>query len=146
MVLESPVTGIVAHQSLLRLNADATVADAVAALAENKISALLIYYGEHFAGLISDRMIIRDVINEGLDPKATSVADVMVREPASISPGATALEAVEVMKQNQTRHLVVIDDGKVVEIVAISDVLRSVFNQAVQDKQWNADLFEGFPV
>jgi CBS domain-containing protein len=146
VVLESPVTGLVAHHDLLRLDIGATVADAVAALTKHRVSALLIYDGDAFAGLISDRIIIREVVNEGLDPKTTPVTDVMVRDPASIAPGATALEAVEAMKQNRARHLLVKDGDTVVEIIAISDVLRSVFNQAVQDRAWNEDLFEGFPV
>ena len=73
-------------------------------------------------GMVTDRDIATRVVAEGADPTATSVGDVLSREPISVGPGDDLDEAVELMARHQVRRLPVVEDGRVVGIVAQADI------------------------
>lgn len=76
-------------------------------------------------GVVTDRDIVLRCIAAEEDPAQTMVRDIMTRNCATVSPGDDCREASRVMSTQQVRRLPVVDQGKVVGIVALADLARS---------------------
>jgi len=74
------------------------------------------------AGLFTGRDAVCRVLAEGLDPAATTIADVMTRDPDAIAPRCDAVELLRRMRDGGYRHLPVVDGGRVVGIVSRGDL------------------------
>jgi CBS domain-containing protein len=74
-------------------------------------------------GIITDRDVAVRVVGEGLDPKTTSVSDVMSREPVCVRPDEELDQAMERMKDRQVRRVPVVDEQqRLIGIIAQADV------------------------
>lgn len=76
-------------------------------------------------GVVTDRDIVLRCIAAEEDPAQTMVRDIMTRNCATVSPGDDCREASRVMSTQQVRRLPVVDQGKVVGIIALADLARS---------------------
>jgi CBS domain-containing protein len=104
---------------------DATVQDAAHAMAANDIGAVMVGTAEQPEGILTDRDIILRVVVQGRDVTATRVRDVMSSTLFTCEPESTAATALAEMEERQVRRLPVVDrEGRVVGIVARSDLLR----------------------
>ncbi|GIW14115.1 MAG: inosine-5-monophosphate dehydrogenase [Tepidiforma sp.] len=104
----------------------ATVADAVRQMNEKGIGALLVVESGRPVGIFTERDVLRRVVDAGRDPASTHVAEVMTREPVTISPDWHVEEAMELMTSHRFRHLPVIEDGNLVGMISIGDLMRWV--------------------
>ena len=145
-MLDRTVGEIVGHQDLVRLTPDTSVADAVGAMARRHLGAVLICEGDVLGGIFTERDVLERVVAEGRDPAATPLSAVMTADPKSLSPEATALDAVRAMRDCGARHLPIVRDRKVMGIVSVRDVLRSVVEDLLRDNRLVEDLWDGFPV
>ncbi|MBI2839663.1 MAG: CBS domain-containing protein [Acidobacteria bacterium] len=110
--------------SVLTTPAEATVLQAVEAMCAHKIGAVLVERDGAPAGIFSERDVMSRVILTRKDPSTTKVADVMTRELVCIEPGTAAAEAMAIMTQRRCRHLPVVNEGKVVGMISIGDLVR----------------------
>jgi CBS domain-containing protein len=76
---------------------------------------------QHLVGIFTGRDAVCRVLAVGLDPAKTKLGDVMTRDPKTMPPGKTALDALHVMQDGGFRHVPVVEDGKVVGIVSKGD-------------------------
>ena len=104
------------------IGASATVVEAARLMREQHIGSLPITDGEQLVGLITDRDITTRVVAEAADPKMTSVGDVVSRDLISVEPDEDLEEAVQLMASHQVRRLPVVENGRLVGIVAQADV------------------------
>lgn len=112
---------IVRDQNPLMLPADTPVAQACAAMYARRIGAVLVADADRrLEGIFTGRDAVR-LLAEGLDAKATALAAVMTRDPATLAPRASAMEAMQAMADGGFRHLPVVADGRVVGIVSRYD-------------------------
>jgi CBS domain-containing protein len=109
-------------RSLLSITPDATLGEAAAKMAERGVGAVVVLEGEAVAAILTERDVMRAVA-AGQDGSA-SVADWMTRHPDTIEPGDTTDHAASLMIHGGFRHLPVVDEGKVVGIVSIRDLMR----------------------
>jgi CBS domain-containing protein len=72
--------------------------------------------------MITDRDITTMVVAEAADPEATSVGDVSSRDPISVEPHKDLEEALELMARNQVRRLPVVENDRLIGIVAQADI------------------------
>jgi CBS domain-containing protein len=102
-----------------------SIQDIAARLAQRKIGAVVIV-GDNgkVAGIISERDIIRLVAEHGASALAMRASDGMTREVISCSRTSTLDEIMEAMTLGRFRHLPVIEDGALVGIVSIGDVVK----------------------
>jgi CBS domain-containing protein len=98
------------------------VVEAAQLMREKHIGSLGITQGEQLVGMITDRDITTRVVAEAADPKLTSVGDVYSRDVISIEPDKDLEEALELMARHQVRRLPVVEDGRLVGIVAQADI------------------------
>lgn len=112
---------IVRDQHPLLLGPEATVAQACAAMHQRRVGAVLVADEERrLLGIFTGRDAVR-LLAEGLDAKATRIDAVMTRNPVTLGPRATAMEALQALHDGGFRHVPILADGRVAGIVSRYD-------------------------
>jgi CBS domain-containing protein len=111
---------------------DATVYDAIDLMAEKSVGALLIMEGERLLGIVSERDYARKVILQGKTSRETLVGEIMSNPVICARPELTVDQTMALMTEKRVRHLPVTVGEKVVGIISIGDVVRSI----IQDKEF----------
>lgn len=109
-------------QSLLTIPVEATLGEAASAMAERGVGAVVVLEGESIHAILTERDVMKAVAG-GKDGSAP-VTEWMTRHPDTIEPGDTTDHAASLMIHGGFRHLPVIEDGKVVGIVSIRDLMK----------------------
>jgi CBS domain-containing protein len=102
--------------------ASASVVEAARLMREEHIGSLPITEDEQLVGMITDRDITTRVVAEAADPKVTSVGDVYSQDLVSVEPDKDLAEALQLMARHQVRRLPVVENGRLVGIVAQADI------------------------
>ena len=108
---------------------DATVYEAIQTLADKRIGALLVMDGYRLCGIMSERDYAREVILKGRASKQTLVSEIMTDEVITISSGSGVEESLAIMTKNRIRHLPVVDDGQIVGIISMGDLVNDIINE-----------------
>jgi CBS domain-containing protein len=112
-------------REVLRIDASATVYDAIVRMVEGNVGALLVYEGDRLAGIVTERDYLRRVTLQDRDERTTPVGEIMTPELVFVGPDASVEECMAVMTDRRIRHLpVVTDEREVVGIVSIGDVVK----------------------
>ncbi|WP_271679441.1 CBS domain-containing protein [Thermomonas mangrovi] len=111
----------------------APVIEAIRAMAEHGIGALLVMDGPRLAGIVSERDYARKVILQGRSSRDTPVADIMTVRVVSVSPADTADRCMQVMTEHRIRHLPVLEGDAVVGVLSIGDLVKAVIEQQRQE-------------
>jgi len=112
---------------LISLPASASVADAVAVMAEREVGAVLVMNDDGLvAGIFSERDLLARVVAAGRDPKATPLSLVMTRDVKFVTPGTSTEAALALMHLHRFRHLLVIDGPRVHGVVSMRDLVVQV--------------------
>jgi len=107
---------------------DATVFEALGLMEAKNIGALLVMKGGLLVGIFSERDYARRMILQGRTSRETPVRDVMTSKVFVITPDTTSGECMMHMTDRHIRHLPVVDAGRVVGVISIGDVVRSVID------------------
>lgn len=102
----------------------ATVAGAVREMNDKGVGALLVMDGRRIAGIFTERDVLRRIVDADRDPALTKVGEVMTRNPVCIDTSWRVQQAMELMTERRFRHLPVIEDGELVGMLSIGDILR----------------------
>jgi CBS domain-containing protein len=125
---------------VLTVTPDSSVAALVALLAERRIGAVPVIDGEgHVRGIVSERDVVRAL---AADPAVLErrVDSLMTREVKTCGLQDAVVELMEVMTQSRFRHLPVVEDGKLVGIISIGDVVK----QRVAEAQFELDALKTY--
>jgi CBS domain-containing protein len=109
---------------VVTIRATDTVQSAADRMREHGIAALVVKSGDAIKGLISERDIVLAVARQGEGALALAVSHVATHPIVKVAPGDSLKRAMSLMTNNRVRHLPVIDDGKLVGIVSIGDVVK----------------------
>jgi len=119
---------------------EATVFDALRLMEQKNIGALLVLQGQKLAGIFSERDYARRMILHGRSSKETKVREVMTPEVFVIAPDTTSGECMVHMTDRHIRHLPVLEAGRVVGVISIGDVVRSV----IEDLRFTVRQLENY--
>lgn len=122
--------------SVWSIGADATVRDAIAVMARKDVGALVVLEGERLVGLIAERHYARRVVLKGKTSAATLVRDIMDTSVVTVRPFESVEACMALMTETRVRHLPVLDDGRLVGIISIGDLVQSIIgDQKITIKQ-----------
>lgn len=132
-------------QGVITISPEDTIKDAAGILSEKRIGALLVS-GGGFAvdGILSERDIVRELGTRGPECMADKVADLMTTKVESCGPGDTAEYVLKTMTQGRFRHMPVVEDGKLLGVVSIGDVVKARLNEISMEKSALEDMIKGF--
>jgi signal-transduction protein with cAMP-binding, CBS, and nucleotidyltransferase domain len=111
-------------QTLWSISPDATVFDAIAAMSEKHVGALVVLTAGHLSGIITERDYARKVILKGRHSRETRVREIMSAPVFSVTPDRTIGECMHLMTSRQIRHLPVLDAERVIGMVSIGDLVN----------------------
>jgi len=103
-----------------------TVFDALTSMAEKDIGALLVVENGEFIGIFSERDYARKIILHGKSSIDTEVQDIMTSEVLCISPDQSVAKCMALMTEKRIRHIPVLDDGRLVGVISIGDVVKAI--------------------
>ena len=114
---------------VITIRPDATVRHLLALLARHNVGALVVSAdGETVDGIVSERDVVRHLHHDGTVVNNT-VGAIMTEVVETTAPDSTLDELMEVMTNRRIRHVPVVDDGKLVGIVSIGDVVKHKMSQ-----------------
>ena len=106
------------------LSQEATLQEAGQLMQKWKTGSLLLTDKQSYIGFITDSMLAREVVANGLNPAATAVKTCMRTPVVAIAGDRPIIEAVRLMKEQATRHLAVTQDGQIIGVISVSNILR----------------------
>lgn len=106
------------------VNVNDTLKEASKRMQQWRIGSLLVSDDRYYVGVITDTDLAREVVARGLDASATAVKSCMRTPVVTIEATQPIIEAVRMMKDRATRHLAVTDNGTIVGVVSVSNILR----------------------
>jgi CBS domain-containing protein len=122
--------------AVVTIDPSVSIVDAARVLQINKVGALVVSAnGEHIDGILSERDIARAVGEHGPAALELSVAALMTSHVTTCALSDTVDELMDVMTEQRIRHLPVIDNGRMVGIVSIGDVVKHRLGELTTETQ-----------
>ena len=106
-----------------------SVFDALSLMAQFDIGCVLVIEGDRLVGIFTERDYARKVVLKGLLSRDVRVGDLMTPNPSTVTPSHTVDTVMQTMTEKRFRHLPVVDQDKIVGIVTIGDMVKSVVSQ-----------------
>ena len=115
---------------VVAIEPDASVGNVAGTLKQEGIGAVLVQGGDgKMLGIVSERDIVRSIAEDGPDALTKSAADLMSRSVVTCKPDSSTEELMEQMLAERIRHLPVYEDGDLVGIVSIVDVIKGALSE-----------------
>jgi CBS domain-containing protein len=130
MELSGQVRSVLARKGpgVWLISPDATVFEAVQLMADRDIGALPVVQSGQIVGIFSERDYARKIILQGKSSKQTPVSEVMTQPPVMVGPEETVDECMRLMTRHRTRHILVIEQGGVLGVVSIGDLVNWIIS------------------
>ncbi|WP_157244851.1 CBS domain-containing protein [Nonomuraea typhae] len=113
----------------------ATVRELLAKLADHNIGAVVVSTdGVTIVGIVSERDVVRRLHDHGAAILDADVASIMTADVRTVGPGANVDELRRLMTTHRFRHMPVVDQGRLVGIVSIGDVVKSAIEELETEK------------
>ncbi len=106
-----------------------SVYDALRLMSEKNVGSLLVMEGDKLVGIFSERDYARKVILHGKSSRETMLREIMTREVVYVTPERSVEECMALMSDKKCRHLPVLDNGRVIGLVSIGDLVKETISQ-----------------
>ena len=120
---------LAAKPDIYAVTPEDSVYDALTLMAARNIGAVLVVSGAELKGILSERDYARRVVLHGKMSKETLVGEIMTTNVISVEPGWTADQCMALMTEKHVRHLPVLEDGRLIGVISIGDVVRAVVDE-----------------
>jgi CBS domain-containing protein len=119
-------------RAIYSVTADAPVLEAIRLMAEHSVGALLVMHDAKLEGIVSERDYARKVILKGRSSNDTPVRHIMTADVITVGPDHSAQQCMQIMTDRRVRHLPVVEDGRVLGMLSIGDLVRAVLAEQAQ--------------
>ena len=119
---------------------DTTVYEALQLMADKNVGAVLVLEGDRLLGILSERDYARQVILKGKASKDTPVREIMTTRVVYVLPERTIDDCMALMTDKRIRHLPVLQEGKLIGVLSIGDVVKAV----ISEKQFLIEQLESY--
>lgn len=120
-------------RDVISVTADVSVLDAIKLMAEKTIGSLLVMQGDVLQGIMTERDYARKVIIKGRSSETTEVGEIMTSDVCSATSQQTVTDCMTIMTKRKIRHLPVIDDGTVVGMLSIGDLVQAIISDQQEE-------------
>ena len=120
-------------RAVTTIAARATIAEAVDLLNTHRIGAVVVMEGKRVAGILSERDVVRHLGTDWAALSSKPVRDVMTKDVVTAGRYATVAELMERMTERRIRHLPIVENGDLVGIVSIGDVVKRKIEETEQE-------------
>jgi CBS domain-containing protein len=129
-------------RSIYRIDADASVLDAVRAMVEANVGSLLVEVDGRIEGIVTERDYLRRVALEDRNERETPVREIMTSPLIVVRPETSLDECRALMTERRIRHLPVVEGAEVVAVVSIGDVVKFATDQQSYEIRYLRDYIE----
>jgi len=110
---------------IVTVDVGVSVRKAVERMNSHGVGCLVVLEKGHFAGILTERDVLKRVVAKARDPDETLVGDVMTKPLKVVSPKASLEEAVKLMFEARVKKLTVVEDKELVGLVTVTDIARA---------------------
>jgi CBS domain-containing protein len=122
-----------------------TVGEAANVLSEKRIGGLIVCEGEATPlGIVTERDIVRELGKRGTVCLQDKVDDIMTKELITCVPGDRAIRVLQMMTEHRFRHMPVMEDGKMVGLVSIGDVVKARLDELANQAEALKNMIMGY--
>jgi CBS domain-containing protein len=119
---------------------ETSVLDALQIMMDKNISALLVMDGSKLKGIFTERDYARKIILVGKSSKSTKIKEVMSEKLITIELGTSLDHCMQIMTERRIRHLPIIENGLVIGIISIGDLVKFV----IEDQQQTIEQLQNY--
>ncbi len=125
------VSQILEHKGgmVLSVDIDETVLDAISLMAQLNIGAVLVQKDDTIVGIFTERDYLQKIALKSVSSKDVRVRDVMTTPVISAKPSDSIEHCMETMTTSHCRHLPIVEDGKLLGIVSIGDLVKKMLDE-----------------
>jgi len=127
-------------RAIVRVAPEISVLEAIKVLAAENIGAAVVMSGDRLAGIFSERDYTRKVILKGRSSDTTRVEEIMTPNVVVVSPRTRTRECMALMTEKNIRHLPVVDEGRVIGMVSIRDIVSDI----IADQDFTIEQLEHY--
>lgn len=125
---------------VVKATPEQSVLDAIKVLAQENVGAVLVMTGERLVGILSERDYTRKVILKGRSSETTRVEEIMTANVICVSPRTKTRDCMALMTDKNIRHLPVVDEGRVIGMVSIRDIVSDI----IADQDFTIEQLEHY--
>jgi len=122
MVLDIPAGKIA--RPIITIDAEATIVAASKEMADKERGSVVVTRGGATVGFLTERDVLKKVVAKSLDPSSTKVKDVMTSSPVTIDKDRPLREAIDLMNRKGVRRMLIADQGRIVGVFTVRDIVR----------------------
>ncbi len=119
--------------NIISIQPDASVLDAIKLMAEKGIGSLVVTEGEALQGIVTERDYARKVIIKGRASDSTKISEIMTADVITASSDQTVNQCMAIMTERKCRHLPVVDDGQLVGMISIGDLVQAIISDQAEE-------------
>jgi len=127
-------------RNIVKVRPELSVLEAIKVLASEDIGAAVVMNGERLVGIFSERDYTRKVILKGRSSDSTRVEEIMTPNVITVTPRTKTRDCMAIMTEKTIRHLPVVDDGRVVGMVSIRDIVGDI----IADQDFTIEQLEHY--
>jgi CBS domain-containing protein len=117
-------SGVIARRQLVDVDENSSVLEAAQRMVKEGRGSVVITRAGERVGILTERDLLRKVMAKGLDPRSMKVKEVMTSPPVSIDSKRPLREAIDLMNRRGVRRMLVTENGKIVGIFTLRDILK----------------------
>lgn len=122
--------------TIISVRPDTPLMELVTTIASRRIGAVLVLDAAgDLAGIVSERDVVKALAAKGPELHRVNAGDVMTADVTTVTPATSINEAMELMDRGYFRHLPVVDDGTLVGIISVRDVVRARIDRHVEENE-----------
>src|ERR1044072_2424954 len=126
--------------AIYSIGPDDPVLDAIKAMAERHVGALLVMKAGELVGIVSERDYARKVILLGRSSSDTPVGQIMSSPVHPVTPKRSIEDCMRLMTERRVRHLPVVENGRVIGVISIGDLVKAV----IEDQRQTIEQLEDY--
>lgn len=116
-------------QNIISVNPKNTVYEALEIMVQKNVGSILVMNDDKFAGIFTERDYARKLILQGKSSKETLIGEIMTLNPVTITPDFSIEDCMHLMTDKFIRHLPVIENNKLIGIISIGDLVKSIIEE-----------------